>query len=343
MDYAPLESVLPVGDFTLLHVRSVAQKCRKLIFTSKSDKRLDALTTHYFVLISKDVAVLALELLAYESDNCFTLFVSKADTTGFNADFSTLRVTQALLRCVLDQYALVGKRVRILLFAKAEKQYLFLGSIHNRSKHVLPDAELVKWWTRCLDGLSDIGTNFKARVSIPGIDETPAAISKYFPPNARLPWLPGDLFGDGDELAVKCIPRFPDDPKSRFLDTIVADKRAKKVTKRQFWLELQSRQEFRLGKSVGIIGIEFDKENRGAAKRLPAMSAKDVNRFKDLLLSLTFNNLDETKHATERLLRGVDNAYKTALKGKAVERKRRAEPLQVVNTLGIRRKQKKTS
>jgi len=351
---ALMEPLLPAGhEFVLAHLPSVPQKCRKLVFTRTRDARLDAVTTHYFVLTTGTVAVLALELLTFESPRDFTLFVSKADTAGHyeGPKLNMMRITQALIRCVLRHFAPTRKRVRICLFAKAEKQYLFLGSVSNPKKHVLSDAELVKWWTNCLDGLADDAEPpVKACVSIPGIDENPTAVAKYFPPAPRLPWRAGDIFWEGaspDEdaaaWAVYRIPRFPDDPKSRFLDAIVADKRAKHVTKGQFWLELQSRQEFRLGKSVGIIGVEFHLKQQGASSPLPGLSQRDLHRFKDLLVSLNFESKESTEAATRRLLRGVDAAHKFTLKGTGpILTYAKRQTTQPVNTLNVVRKKRKT-
>lgn len=258
-----LAPVLPPLEFKLFHLKTHFKKCRKLVFTSKNDKSLDTCATHFFVLALGGIDLLALEVYIYESPGITTLFVSKADTTGhYTKDkppLQTIRVVQQLLRGLMRYYIPIDKPVRVCLFAKAERQYLFLGSAKNPVKHVLTDAQLVRWWARCLDGLaSEFRSVTKCALQIPGAADS--AVKSYFPPDHQLPWTVGDIFWEGSPedstIAVKRIPRFPDDPKHRFLEFLVAERRVKKVTRAQFWLELQSRQEFRLGTTVGIFGLE---------------------------------------------------------------------------------------
>jgi regulator of Ty1 transposition protein 109 len=44
-----------------------------------------------------------------------------------------------------------GKRLVVSLFARAQDQYLFPGSVENAEKHVLDDRGLIRWWCRVLD------------------------------------------------------------------------------------------------------------------------------------------------------------------------------------------------
>ena len=45
------------------------------------------------------------------------------------------------------------KKLVLSLFARAQNQYLFPGSIENTTNHVLDDRQLIKWWCRLLDSL----------------------------------------------------------------------------------------------------------------------------------------------------------------------------------------------
>lgn len=327
-----LESDLPLGEkFTIAHIRSPPQKCRKLIFTRSSDLRLDTLTSHCYLLIHKSLACVALEILTYESPDVFTIFVSKADTSGHyygSGELNTMSILRNMIRSVTRNYSPVNKKIRVCLFAKAESQYLFLGSSKNPRKHILSDSQLLKWWIKCLDGLRDefdsIEEN-KCTLAIPGITNARETAS-YFPPSPKLPWQAGDIFWvtphieeDESALAVQRIPRFPDDPKSRFLDCIVADKRAKKVTRKQFWMEMQSRQEFLLGKSAGIIGIEgrLSQENHKPCFRSASTSKKASERFKSLLFDLDFESESNTDSATRRLINSVPDSCKIEFEGLA--------------------------
>lgn len=357
-----LEGVLPRDErFDLAHIHSIPQRCRKLVFTSSSDTRLDSITTHFFVLSynppysEEKIAILALELYIYESLETSTMFVSKADTTGFYNGphrLNIMLITQQLIRGLLRFYVPLNKRICIALFAKAEQQYLFLGSVENPKKHVLPDAELVKWWARCLDGLqSEFTAPIRCALVVPGIGTKDN--EKYLPKMSNLKWMVGDVFWDpeiGEEAenaapAVKRIPRFPDDPKSRFMDALVAEKRAKTLSRRQFWLELQSRQEFLLGKSVGIIGLDALSVNPKVHHDLTktnGTSKRDINRFKEHLISLKFDTYESTLDATRRLLRGIPDSGKFEIIGKSIPQlKRSASSEPQINTLNVVRRKKK--
>lgn len=357
-----LEGVLPRDEkFELIHIHSLPQRCRKLVFTKSSDTRLDSVTTHFFVLsynipqTEKKIAILALEIYIYESLETSTIFISKADTTGFYTGghrLNILIITQQLIRVLLRYYVPLNKRIRIALFAKAEQQYLFLGSIKNPKKHVLPDAELVKWWARCLDGLqAEFATPIRCALIVPGISTKDN--EKYLPRASQLHWRVGDVFWDpelGEEAenaatAVKRIPRFPDDPKSRFLDALVAEKRAKTLSRRQFWLELQSRQEFLLGKSVGILGLDAPSVNPKVHHDLTksnGTSKRDVNRFKEHLVGLNFDTYESSLDATHRLRRGIPDSCIFEMNGKAISQVKRSAPSEIkINTLNVVRRKKK--
>ena len=190
------------------------------------------------------VALFALEILIYTTKRLTTVFVSKADSTGFAA---TLPPTGAssILRSISSPFIsqLVRPRLRpdrrlvISLFARAQDQYLFPGSAENKAKHVLSDRQLIKWWCRTLDPIvreyasTDSSYHSGAHLIVPGYDtrETTA----LFPPSP-----PHSTQQDGDEEGKwrpthplhfiapyssytapprNLIPHFPDDPKSRFL------------------------------------------------------------------------------------------------------------------------------
>lgn len=318
-----LRAILPPKKFTLLSVHSEKHKCRKLIFTRSSDKSTELRQFHTYVLCADGVAVLGLELVVYESiDGTVTLFVSKADTSGYyhigenEVRLNIGKVIKELILYTLKLHCSVNTDIRICLFAKSMQQYLFLGSENNPKKHVLSDADLVKWWIRCLDSMSQISCK-SAKLYIPGIDSR--NLSKYFPTNSNFHWSKGDIFGTSEvdgansELAVKTIPRFFDDPKTRFLDLIVENGRAKKVTHEQFLIELESQQEFRLGKSVGLIGLK----GSISTDKIEAetVSLQDSDDFQKLIVSLDFENKIEAEKSTVKLLEFCEDFCRHELKG----------------------------
>ena len=125
------------------------------------------------------------------------------------------------------------------LFARAQDQYLFPGSIENSSKHILNDRQLVKWWCRTLDPVlrkrsrsgrdaqnhSIIDSN--AYLIVPGHDARETAA--FFPPSAGDDPAEAQAWQNVHPLRDiapyppfstpprSLIPHFPDDPKSRFL------------------------------------------------------------------------------------------------------------------------------
>lgn len=318
-----LEGELPKlpDPFTLLHLKTKRRRCRRLIYrpNRRADRKqeLDFITSHLLVLAYEGLSLFAIEAFIYESEeggqNISTLFVAKADTTGHyyhDQEFplSIRALTTGLMRGLLRYYVPPGDRVRVCLFAKAEQQYLFPFSSRNPQKHVLPDSALVKWWLKVLEPLyNEFKSLDKARLQIPGEDT--GSIALYFPKNSKLPWKVGDVFWSDNEgskqkySAVESIPRFPDDPKKRFLEFLVAEKRAKRTSRDQFWLELQSRQEFRLGSVVGIIGLEGtlpegNVKYREAVAPVHALPYKEFSRLREALISYDFSDKKSALEAT---------------------------------------------
>lgn len=369
-----LEHELPAlkERFNLVHLKTKRRRCRRLVYRPNrrpdGQQEVDYVTSHVLVLELDGLALFAIEAFVYESEEAgvrvSTLFVAKADTTGhyyheIEAPLSIRRVTTGLVRGLLRYYVPAADRVRVCLFAKAEQQYLFPLSSQNPKKHVLGDAALVRWWLGVLEPLHDEFASLeKARLQIPG--EDPPAIRPYFPRGARLPWQVGDVFwSDSDEdassrrlPAVECIPRFPDDPKKRFLEFLVAERRARRTSRDQFWLELQSRQEFRLGSVVGIIGLQgtLPPENasyREAAASVPhALRYKDFSRLREALVSCDYSTKEAALEATAFFLQRVKQPFcRISIQGKNTEQKqkRTAQNAQVNLLSGsIVRKKKKT-
>ncbi|KAG5998184.1 hypothetical protein E4U43_002490 [Claviceps pusilla] len=109
----------------------------------------------------REVLVLGLELFLYTTAHNTTLFVSKADSTGYlsllglpRGSASPIRdVCAAFIRYLVEHRQRAGIPLVISLFARSQGQYLFPGSIDHGGKHVLDDRGLIKWWCRVLDPL----------------------------------------------------------------------------------------------------------------------------------------------------------------------------------------------
>ncbi|KAI5304037.1 hypothetical protein KEM56_006920 [Ascosphaera pollenicola] len=199
-----------------------------------------------------------------------------------------------------------GKRLLVSLFARAQHQYIFPGSATNGDKHILDDRALVKWWCRVFDpilriyepethgddtGIVQQATSTqkaeqeKTRASataylvVPGCDRFETR--NFFPPTARLDPATASRWKNLYPLRQVCqnpaapprclIPRFPDDPKARYLEELDSEISASKSqsqvaqgsneaaewrsvrTLDQFWELMAYRQECSSGRLVGFL------------------------------------------------------------------------------------------
>ncbi|KAI9765513.1 MAG: hypothetical protein M1840_007339 [Geoglossum simile] len=201
------------------------------------------------------ILVFAIEVLIYTTLNLTTLFVSKADSTGYLrllkcplGSPSPLKViSTTFLSHLVDVRQRPGVKLVISLFARAQGQYLFPGSIHNSDKHVMDDRGLVRWWCGVLDpilrasptngdyktpsgqeGIDASGRIAKGYLVVPGFDKHETF--SLLPPSVKADPLRHTRWVDGHPLLQissnpnappKClIPHFPDDPKSRYMDEL---------------------------------------------------------------------------------------------------------------------------
>ncbi|RAK98937.1 H3 histone acetyltransferase RTT109 [Aspergillus ibericus CBS 121593] len=199
-----------------------------------------------------EVIVFGMEVLVYSTAHLTTVFVSKADSTGYLHRLPTApkvsllrRISQTFLSVLVQTHQRPGVRLLVSLFARAQSQYLFPGSIDNPQKHVLDDRGLIKWWCRVVDpilreyepesgshqkGLQDhqaesANSSATAFLIVPGCDRFETR--GFFPATAksddkdRPRWLnsyPVHQLCDNPNAPPRClIPQFPDDPKTRFV------------------------------------------------------------------------------------------------------------------------------
>lgn len=242
---------------------------------------------------STPVPAMAIEILIFTTAHSSTFFVSKADSTGYLSLLDLPKGTPSPIRAVCGAFVahLIQHRRRkdiqtvVNLFARAQDQYLFPGSVKNKSKHVLDDRGLVKWWCRVLDPLlQDPPTgklggwgSTKGYLVVPGQDqyETRAFLPRT--PGSSSRWELRDALErashyikEFDWVPPRClIPRYPDDPKSRYrdeLDEEAAKSRIMRTTGmwksikslEQFWEMLAYRQECSSGRLTGFIWVVFD-------------------------------------------------------------------------------------
>jgi regulator of Ty1 transposition protein 109 len=235
-----------------------------------------------------ELLVFAIEITVFTTESLTTIFVSKADSTGFLDTLRLDRTVGSILRNVtvaflqfLINARLAGPRVVLSLFARSQNQYLFPGSVEYAGKHVLDDRQLVKWWCKTLDAVirySGLGANYSgsdtvAYMLVPGCDK--GETKAFFPASANqvhsqgATWTasyPMELLVPDASAPLRClIPRLPDDPKSRFLTDLDDSKdeegqwRSVK-TMEQFWETMSFRQECSAGRLVGFIWVVFGKQ-----------------------------------------------------------------------------------
>lgn len=273
----------------------------------------------HFLSVSVDsdgqpLQVFGIEVLLYSTEYLTTLFVSKADSTGYlyllnlqPGTPSPLKIiSTSFLKHLITERQRPHKRLVLSLFARAQNQYLFPGSIENSQKHVLDDRGLIRWWCKVIDPI--LGSFEDSAIMQPTVDKVVEAQSEEPDVKShgylRVPgcdlhetrgFLPKDRLGQAtgrhrwhtsdplaelgrpSSLPERClIPRFPDDPKARFveqLDDELPDEDSQQSLSQsylqrpgrwrsvrsieQFWDLMSFRQECSSGRLVGFLWATF--------------------------------------------------------------------------------------
>ncbi len=260
---------------------------------------------------TKTVFVLALEVFIFTTAYSTTLFVSKADSTGYLPLLNVPRgtpspireVTTVFLSHLLEHRRRTGIPSVVSLFARAQDQYLFPLSVENKGKHVLDDRGLVKWWCRVLDPLlgklkDENWESVKGYLTVPGLEQNE---TRFFLPrttDAGANWVLGHPMDkishysqEFDWVPPRClIPRYPDDPKSRFRDEL--DDESLQYTEAtgrwnsirsldQFWEMMAYRQECSSGRLTGFIWVVFEplgaeESTQGASPATSSFSSRHL-------------------------------------------------------------------
>ena len=300
--------------FTVYHVSTPPSDC-DAIFSAPPGTKAEQTQceTQYLSLAvvvgSRQYIVFAIEILIYATDHLTTLFISKADSTGCLHLLSLPKGSPSPLRTVavifIEYLAQArqrpGTRLVVSLFARAQHSYLFPGSAENPNKHVLDDRGLIRWWCRNLDPVLRIAldedisaitkeANVKDTCAlssrgflvVPGCDlrETRSFFPKPAVDHLESRWTathPLQQLDKSPSLPERClIPRFPDDPKARYMDELddelpefqVLDQESPSNETNasrwrsvrslgQFWEMMAFRQECSSGRLVGFIWAVF--------------------------------------------------------------------------------------
>ena len=309
-----LAEALPLNSsFKIYHLSTPPSPCSAIYSAPPGQLPEKTFCENHFLSATIDsnqneIHVFALEVLIYTTEHLTTLFISKADSTGYLHLLNLPKGTPSPLKTISLNFIgrLIEKRRRsdrrlvLSLFARAQDQYLFPGSIENKSKHVLDDRGLVKWWCQILDPIlrqypstrkkstPRLDSIHGARVTftsqgflrVPGCD--PHETRAFFPRIAHDSatqdgkWKVSDPLRDlrrSAALPERClIPRFPDDPKARYVEELdvelpepssLTQQTPSKIQRPgrwrsvrsldQFWEMMAFRQECSSGRLVGFI------------------------------------------------------------------------------------------
>lgn len=252
LDFYLAENLPPTCRFDVHHISTPPTLSPALYSAPPGQAPEKTFCESHFLSVSiisanRPVQVFAIEVLIYTTEHLTTLFVSKADSTGYlyllklpqgtPSPFKTIAST--FLSFLIKSRRRPATKLVLSLFARAQDQYLFPGSIENSRKHVLTDRGLVKWWCQVLDPIllqypnanqqsvpetepgkdGVVSYTSQGFLRVPGCDlyETRA----FFPDQRHGRWKASDPLrelGRSETLPERClIPQFPDDPKARFV------------------------------------------------------------------------------------------------------------------------------
>lgn len=281
-----LEKALPKGSrFVIHHVSTPPTPCDAIFSAPPFEKPEQTFRETHFLSVSigqdgDEIQVFALEVLIYTTKRLTTIFVSKADSTGYlhllqlpEGTPSTLKtISSTFLRYLVRHRQRPNTRLVLTLFGKAAHEYLFPASSYNLQKHRLEDRALIRWWCQVFDDVlvpwepqtldvEDLGAptfrrdglSVSARgfLRVPGCDHAETA---HFTPRPQTSitglqkqrWTVGDPLRElaGDQgIPERCIvPRFPDDPKSRML--IDLDDEIQDTEKEGKWRSVRNMADF---------------------------------------------------------------------------------------------------
>ncbi|WVQ78830.1 hypothetical protein IAT38_000921 [Cryptococcus sp. DSM 104549] len=171
------------------------------------------------------------------------LYISKVDSSGYTP--TPLPLTRRLIRSFLLFFLAhtppAAGGLRVQLFARAQRQYLFANSADGAGKKVLSGAGLCKWWKGVYEetvgewagkATGAGGAGVELKYVLPGYEQgeaqallgpgkpLPEGITWSYAPPFTTPLHPS--FSAEPTLAT-LVPSLPDDPKTRFLEELVGD------------------------------------------------------------------------------------------------------------------------
>ncbi|KAG0369357.1 hypothetical protein BGZ54_010188 [Gamsiella multidivaricata] len=237
----------------------------------------------------------------------------------------------------------------LYVFARAQPQYLFAESAKNTGKHILNDRGLVRWWKNMIDSVYTLNINSNdswpdqkrrdpTKVQgwwlIPGIETerqatniiqstsstysitTASSSSSSSPLSSPFQWTYGYPDKGSKEMAHTLIPQFPDDPKSRMMQSPSCAGGFVNID--TFWELAAIGEESGAGKITGFFrvieegeqpGPEREKEQKeGLTAKMTTTSTSDsvpvagttddYTKVINFLLGLDFSTLESAQEST---------------------------------------------
>lgn len=207
------------------------------------------------------IAAISAHLYTFSSSTTSILYISKVDSSGYSSSATPLPLTRHLIRAFILYFLAECPALRVQLFARAQRQYLFANSADWKGKKVLGGAGLCKWWKGVYEDvasswasspgsgpagleLEEKKQNMKLGFILPGYDEQeaktllgagrplPKGMHWTYTPPFTSPLIPsppspsgsGSGSGSGTRVSLATlIPSLPDDPKTRFLEELVSE------------------------------------------------------------------------------------------------------------------------
>ncbi|KAG0201336.1 hypothetical protein BGX28_005808 [Mortierella sp. GBA30] len=225
----------------------------------------------------------------------------------------------------------MSTKTSLFVFARAQPQYLFADSAKNTGKRVLDDRGLVRWWKNMITSVyieplssssSSTPTLKRGWWLIPGIESERQALnivrSTSTPTSTSLD-APFSLnYGYPDrnssENACALIPRFPDDPKSRMMQSPSCQ--GGMVDIRTFWELAAIGEESGAGKITGFFRVieeceqkdeQEEKEQVDVTPSISTATSEPLTGSTDaytkainFLLSQDFSTLDRGQKSTRK-------------------------------------------
>ncbi|OXM75716.1 hypothetical protein C364_06743 [Cryptococcus neoformans Bt63] len=92
------------------------------------------------------IAAISAHLYTFSPSIPSILYISKVDSSGYSSSSIPLPLTRHLIRSFILYFLAECPALRVQLFARAQRQYLFANSADWKGKKVLGGAGLCKWW-----------------------------------------------------------------------------------------------------------------------------------------------------------------------------------------------------